>query len=232
MSSHEEEFDSSELPMSSDELPTFDENDPETKRAHLKDLIENKKKVKKKGIVYISRVPPGMKPFHLKKVLSDYCEVERVWCTATDNDKKKSRKAPSEAWVEISSAKKAKRLANLLHMNPMGYGRYKEDLWNMKYLKDVEWHHLSTQFMHKKKMREKRLQQHIADAKKNANFFLQQIEKQRHEDTVNERKRKRGENEEEPKEETKSIKRTYKQKESVDKGDNLDDDLLKKLFSK
>lgn len=201
------------------------------KRAILLDMIDNKKKVKKKGILYIARVPPGMKPSHLKRVLSDFCDVERVWCTSTDKENKKSRRAPSEAWVEVSSSKKAKKVARLLHMRPMGFGRFKEDLWNMKYLKGVEWHHLSTQHLHKKKMREKRLQQHIADAKKTANFYLQQIEKQRHDEEVKDRKRKRGE--ETVEEETsKDVKRTYQQKKSVEKGDTLDDGLLMKLFSK
>lgn len=201
------------------------------------DDIENKidilqKKMKNKGIVYISRVPPGMKSSQLKSILSNFCTVERIWCTGNDIKKsKKQRRGPSEAWVEISSEKKAKKIAKLLNRTPIGVGRYKEDLWTIKFLPGVKWHHLTIQHLHKQKMREQRLKKNIADAKKKTNFFLQQREKQFHEERVKERKRKRGDVPEtdDDKLDEKKIKRTYQQKQVIVKNDEYDDDLLMKV---
>jgi len=70
------------------------------------------KKVKKRGVVFISRLPPGMKPQVLKQIINQYTEVMRLWCNHIDNEsKKKQRKsggALPEAWIEVSSRKKAK----------------------------------------------------------------------------------------------------------------------------
>ena len=51
-----------------------------------------KEKVERRGIVYVSRIPPHMKPAKLRQLLSQYGEVGRVYCTPEDAALRRKRK--------------------------------------------------------------------------------------------------------------------------------------------
>ncbi len=51
------------------------------------------------------------------------------------------------------------------------------ELWNMKYLKSFRWTHLNERLAYEQEMRKQRLRQEIALAKKEANFYVQNVEK-------------------------------------------------------
>jgi len=105
-------------------------------------------------------------------------------------------------------------------------------LWNIKYLRGFQWQDLTNQLVHQRKVRDKRLAQRVELAKKEANFFLNNREKQLDFER-REKKRKRKESDDEgEKEDTlvlqpEQIKRTFQQqrggKEQVNEDEELDD---------
>jgi ESF2/ABP1 family protein len=86
------------------------------------------KKLKKRGVVYIARVPPRMTPTKIKSLLSDFGEVTRVFLVEEDASKRKRRrqefgnsggKRYIEGWVEFASKRKAKHVALSLNTTPI-----------------------------------------------------------------------------------------------------------------
>lgn len=57
-----------------------------------KKLLRLKQQHERRGIVYISRIPPHMKPAKLKQLLAQYGEVGRVYCAPEDTGARKMRK--------------------------------------------------------------------------------------------------------------------------------------------
>lgn len=128
----------------------------QTKPLQRDKLAKFKEKVDKSGIVYMSRVPPHLKPLKLRQMLEVHAKLGRLYMapkeTAPKKDKKqgsnsqKQGKQFSEAWIEFKEKKQAKAVVELLNCTPMGgknRSRYKEDLWNLKYLPKFKWDHLT-----------------------------------------------------------------------------------------
>lgn len=127
----------------------------------------------KAGIVYISRIPPGMRPAKVRHLMSAYGEVGRVYLQqegmksasihiprlkyhATDpkraylRKKFTSTKKPhfTEGWVEFKDKKIARSVAEMLNAQPIGGkkgSRWRDDVWTMKYLPKFKWNMLTEQ---------------------------------------------------------------------------------------
>jgi ESF2/ABP1 family protein len=104
-----------------------------------------KAKAERRGIVYVSRIPPHMKPAKLRQLLAAYGEVGRVYCTPEDAAVRRKRKAHGgntgknfvEGWVEFEDKRVAKAVAASLNNTPIGGRRrsaYRYDLWCLRYL--------------------------------------------------------------------------------------------------
>lgn len=52
-------------------------------------LLKLKEKEKRKGVVYISRIPPKMKPRKLRSLLEPYGEIGRVYLAPQEEDPRK-----------------------------------------------------------------------------------------------------------------------------------------------
>lgn len=91
-------------------------------------LAAFQKAEKRKGIVYIGRVPPFMKPIKLRQLLAPYGDIGRVYLAPEDPATRKRRiaaggnKKPmwTEGWVEFLKKKDAKFVVATLHNEPMG----------------------------------------------------------------------------------------------------------------
>lgn len=104
--------------------------------------------------IYISRVPPFMKPEKLKHLLSQYGDINRIYLVPEDKTHHKKRVASGgnrkqsyiEGWIEFLDKKVAKQIAKMLNTKQIG-GRkrdyYHDDIWNLKYLKGFKWDHLT-----------------------------------------------------------------------------------------
>ena len=83
----------------------------QTKPLQRDKLAKFKEKVDKSGIVYMSRVPPHLKPLKLRQMLEVHAKLGRLYMapkeTAPKKDKKqgsnsqKQGKQFSEAWIEF-----------------------------------------------------------------------------------------------------------------------------------
>lgn len=66
---------------------------PTVKPLTADELEDLQRKQKKRGIIYISRIPPGMTPPKVRHLLSGFGEVERIYL---QDGKKKEREARGE----------------------------------------------------------------------------------------------------------------------------------------
>lgn len=101
------------------------------KKVHRLELTETEnfnEKLRKRGVVYIARIPPRMTPTKIKALLSEFAEVTRVYLVEEDPTVRKRRKKEHgssggkrymEGWVEFASKKKAKHIALSLNNTPI-----------------------------------------------------------------------------------------------------------------
>ena len=156
---------------------------------------------KAKGIVYLSRLPPNMKPQKVRHLLSDYGEIGRVYLAAEDagvralrretrkggDERDGSKKAKgssgkryTEGWVEFIDKKEAKIAAQLLNGEPMGGKKrasHYYDLWCIKYLPKFEWDHLTEELNHQRAVLESKMAAEVAAANRERDFYLSRVDK-------------------------------------------------------
>ncbi|EEB90898.1 hypothetical protein MPER_10834, partial [Moniliophthora perniciosa FA553] len=108
------------------------------------------------GVIYISRIPPGMRPAKVRHLMSAYGEVGRVYLQQEDakraylRKKYTATKKPhfTEGWVEFKDKKIARSVAEMLNAQPIGGKkgtRWRDDVWTMKYLPKFKWNMLTEQ---------------------------------------------------------------------------------------
>nr|XP_056720457.1 activator of basal transcription 1 [Euleptes europaea] len=139
------------------------------------------------GIIYLGHIPPRFRPRHVRNLLSGYGEVGRIFLQPEEPFiRKKKKKAGSnaknftEGWVEFRDKRVAKLVAASLHNTPMGVrkrSRFHHDLWNMKYLHRFKWTHLSERLAYERQVRQQRMRAEVSQAKRETNFYLQNVEK-------------------------------------------------------
>ncbi|XP_042311234.1 activator of basal transcription 1 isoform X2 [Sceloporus undulatus] len=142
------------------------------------------------GIIYLGHIPPRFRPRHVRNLLSVYGEVGRIFLQPEERFiRKKKKKAGSnaknftEGWVEFRDKRVAKLVAASLHNTPMGVRRkskFHYDLWNMKYLHRFKWTHLSERLAYERQVRQQRMRAEVSQAKRETNFYLQNVEKSKH----------------------------------------------------
>ncbi|KAF8399807.1 hypothetical protein HHK36_015678 [Tetracentron sinense] len=182
--------------------------DVKDKRAEIrknkkkKQLLKEAAKADKRGICYLSRIPPQMNPLRLRQILSQYGELQRIYLTPENPEARVHRKQAgvfrgkqfSEGWVEFSKKSVAKRIANMLNGEPMG-GRKKSpfyyDLWNIKYLSKFKWDDLTGEIAYKNAIREQKLALEISAAKRERDFYLSKVDQSRALSSIQERIKKK-----------------------------------------
>ena len=142
---------------------------------------------KRPGVVYLSRLPPFLKPLKVRQMLEKHGELGRVYLAPEDpaiNKRRKREGRPTgksftEGWVEFVDKRVAKRVAGELNGQPMGgkrRSRYYHDLWSMKYLHKFKWDFLTEEIRQRGKIREQRLAAEISAAKKEKEFYLSRVD--------------------------------------------------------
>ncbi|KAF9881668.1 pre-rRNA-processing protein esf2 [Colletotrichum karsti] len=180
-----------------DDLP--DVSKPLTK----KNLVATEEAVKKSGVVYISRIPPFMKPQKLRSLLEPYGKINRIFLAPEDpaaharrvragGNKKKSY---TEGWVEFVRKRDAKAVCELLNARTIGGKKgsyYHDDIWTLKYLKGFKWRHLTEQISAENAERTSRMRAEISKASKENKEFVRNVERARVLDGIAATKAKRG----------------------------------------
>lgn len=100
-----------------------------------------------------------------------------------ENRKKKKRRLArhfTEGWIEFESKRAAKRVAQLLNNSPIATrksSKFYDILWVMKYLPRFKWVHLSERLTYEKAVHRQKLQTEISQARKEAHFFQENLDK-------------------------------------------------------
>lgn len=146
-----------------------------------------KKRKNKTGVIYLSSLPPYLKPSALKTMLLQrgFGPITRIFLTPADlppgaASKKNRRKLYADGWVEFASKRTAKICAEALNASIVGGkkgGWYHDDIWNMKYLRGFKWDDLMEQIQRERGEREARRRIEDSRARKEEKVFLAGVEK-------------------------------------------------------
>ena len=123
-------------------------------------------KIKRSGVLYMSRVPIGMKIIDIRKLLDDY-GIQRCYFVPykkkLHNVDGKRVQAYKEGWIEFEDKIYAK-LAEY-------------QFWNLKYLHKFKWNDLVESMTMERKIQEKKLKMEIAQSKRENDFIIKNYEK-------------------------------------------------------
>ncbi|KAL1961133.1 hypothetical protein VTO42DRAFT_3078 [Malbranchea cinnamomea] len=155
-------------------------------------VLKKKPKKNKTGVIYLSSLPPYLKPSALKSMLTarGFGPITKVFLTpyvppasrhtGASSGKRNRRRMYTDGWVEFASKRTAKICAETLNATIVGGkkgGWYHDDIWNMKYLKGFKWSDLMEQVQREKREAEARRRIEDARARKEEKIFLQGVEK-------------------------------------------------------
>lgn len=168
-----------------------------------KPLLPSELKKDKSGVIYLSRVPPFMKPTVLRSLLTPYGPVNRIFLTpepsASRTQRLRSggtrRKLFLDGWVEFAHKRDAKFVAENLNAQTMGgkkRGRWHDEVWNIKYLSGVKWSHLVEQIQNENAERAARLRFEIQQGKKENRAFLENVERGKVQSGIEATRKRRG----------------------------------------
>ncbi|XP_028137237.2 activator of basal transcription 1 [Diabrotica virgifera virgifera] len=160
--------------------------------------IEKSKKKPKRGIIYLSTIPPYMNVAKIREFFSDFGQVGRIYLELADKElkskdkdkpkkKRKVAKKFSEGWVEFERKYIAKQVAALLNNTQVSNRKKSKQydcMWNIKYLSNFKWTHLHERLAYEKAARRQKLRAEIQLAKKKSNFFASNVEKTKKNKTV------------------------------------------------
>ncbi|XP_058087876.1 pre-rRNA-processing protein ESF2 [Magnolia sinica] len=175
------------------------------KKQHKKKRLRLEKEASaadRRGVCYLSRIPPHMNPLKLRQILSQYGEVQRIYLAPENPSAQVRRKRAggfrgqefSEGWVEFTKKSVAKWVANMLNGEQIGGKKrssFYYDLWNIKYLSKFKWDNLTEEIAYKNAIREQKLALEISAAKKERDFYLSKVDKSHALSSIRERLKKK-----------------------------------------
>ncbi|KAI8959198.1 hypothetical protein F5Y11DRAFT_12651 [Daldinia sp. FL1419] len=153
-----------------------------------KNLVATEAAIKKSGLVYLSRVPPFMKPAKLRSLLEPYGKINRIFLTPEDPQVRSRRIRQggnkkhmyTDGWVEFVRKEDAKKAVDLLNARTIGGKKntyYRDDIWSLLYLKGFKWHNLTEQINSEMAERTSRMRAEISKSTKENKEFVRNIER-------------------------------------------------------
>ncbi|KAK5007497.1 hypothetical protein LTR28_005213 [Elasticomyces elasticus] len=155
-----------------------------------KQLAASQRKAQRSGVVYLSRIPPFMKPSALRHLLAPHAPrgLGRIFLTPEDpaqhtrrvragGNKKRSF---VDGWVEFTSKKEAKMAASVLNGNIVGGKKgswYHDDIWNVKYLRGFKWSHLTEQIANEDAERAAKQRLEISRVRQENRRFVEDVDR-------------------------------------------------------
>ncbi|WWC69720.1 uncharacterized protein I206_103663 [Kwoniella pini CBS 10737] len=166
------------------------ENDIEDKEKEVSKKKKKKSKDLTPGIVYISRLPPGMTPQKVRHLMGRWGEIGKVYAQRRDtpsgynpntNQKKQKHQSAnySEAWVEFLDKTVAKTVSSMLNAQVIGGkkgDKWRDDIWTMKYLSGFKWEMLGEQMAYERQAHQARLRTEITRSKAEQSEYLKNVE--------------------------------------------------------
>jgi len=159
-------------------------------------------KLQKRGIVYLSRVPPRMGPAKVKTLLADFGTITRIYLVEEDKTRRKKRKKAggssgkryNEGWIEFESKKIARLVGETLNQtrvtNHKGSIHY-DDMWSVKYLRGFKWSHLTEKVAYERRVREQKLRVEMMEVRRENASYVAQVEAGKRMDHIEDRMKKR-----------------------------------------
>lgn len=162
-------------------------------------LSTSKPKTSKPGVIYLSRIPPFMRPSTVRTYLSLHGTIGKLFLTPEPPTHYLSRRRHGgnkkhsyiDGWVEFTRKKDAKRCVDAINGQIVGGkkgGWYRDDVWNAKYLKGFTWADLMGSVRAEEREREERVRVGVSREGRERKEFLKHVEMGKVEDT---RRRKR-----------------------------------------
>ncbi|CCC11047.1 hypothetical protein SMACR_03753 [Sordaria macrospora] len=174
-----------------------------TKPLTKKNLIVTEEAIKKSGVVYMSRVPPFMTPAKVRSLLEPYGKMNRIFLAPEDPIARRKRirnggnkkKSFTEGWIEFVKKKDAKKVCELLNARPIGGKKgsyYRDDIWNLLYLKGFKWHNLTEQIAAENAERASRMRAEISKTTKENKEFVRNVERAKVQQGIQAKKASKG----------------------------------------
>ncbi|KFA67735.1 hypothetical protein S40285_00928 [Stachybotrys chlorohalonatus IBT 40285] len=192
----DDESEKPQKPKPSSALPDI------TRPLTKKNLVNSDAAIKKSGVVYLSRIPPYMKPVKLRSLLEPYGTINRIFLAPEDPASHarrvraggNKRRLFTEGWVEFVKKKDAKAVCELLNAKTIGGKKgsyYRDDIWNLLYLKGFKWNNLTEQIAGENAERESRMRAEISKATKENKEFVRNVERAKMLDGIQAKSKKR-----------------------------------------
>ncbi|EFR04764.1 pre-rRNA-processing protein ESF2 [Nannizzia gypsea CBS 118893] len=188
----------------------------------------------KTGVIYMSSLPPYLKPSALKSMLvaRGFGPITKVFLSpyvpptstsrAAIKASRNKRRMYTDGWVEFESKRTAKICAEALNASIVGGkkgGWYHDDVWNMKYLRGFKWTDLMEQVQREKREAEARRRIEDTKARKEEKSFLQGLEQGKIVEGIKKKREAKEQlkadsgNNEEPAQKKMEIRRVFRQNE-------------------
>ena len=147
----------------------------------LGDLKEFKERKDRTGVVYLARIPPFMAPHEVRTHFINFGEIGRIYLTPAA---KNSSRRPLfvDGWIEFLNKRDAKSAVLALHGHLVGgkkSSRFHDDLWCLKYLSGFKWSDLTAKMSYENAVKEEKVKNERAQARREAQFYIKQAEKAR-----------------------------------------------------
>jgi ESF2/ABP1 family protein len=175
-----------------------------TSAASAKVKGKKEKKPKKKGVIYLSTLPPFMRHEKVRHLLGQFGTITKMYLVPEDKFAHGKRTKAGgnrktkyvEGWVEFDSKRVAENVATSLNQARVGSKKrdhFYDDVWNIKFLKHFKWQHLTEKLAYEKRIRGKKLQAEIAQSKRENDVYLEKVVQAKKIDAIHSRKKQRRE---------------------------------------
>ena len=184
-------------------LPTNKSSTPLLPSLQNQTLIAQTSQSKHKpGVIYLSRIPPFMRPSTVKSLLSVYGSISKIFLTPEPPSTYLRRKKGGgnkkhsfiDGWVEFARKKHAKQCVDAINGQIVGGkkgGWYRDDVWNARYLRGFGWDDLMQSVRAEEREREERVRVGTKREGRERGEFLKNLERSKVEETRREKRRKR-----------------------------------------
>lgn len=153
-----------------------------------------KKPAHKPGVIYLSRIPPFMRPSTVRTLLSTHGPITRLFLTPEAPSSYLSRRKAGgnkkrsfiDGWVEFAKKRDAKACVDAINGRIVGGkkgGWYRDDVWNAKYLRGFGWGDLMAGVRAEEREREERIRVGVGREGRERTEFLRNLERGRVEET-------------------------------------------------
>lgn len=169
-------------------------------------IAATNKRAHKAGVIYLSRIPPFMRPSTVRTLLSPHGTITRLFLTPEAPSSYLSRRKAGgnrkhsyvDGWVEFARKRDARVCVDAINGRIVGGkkgGWYRDDVWNAKYLKGFGWGDLMAGVGREEREREERVRVGVGREGRERAVFLRNLERGRVEDTRRVKRERRVERE-------------------------------------